>query len=155
MAILWFGVADWLVMTLPQLDGWNTVAVFDGQPVTGDQPTDYAWVGYAGEGEAGNWESLKAESGLSNAETGSVSVTLVCNTGNDPETALGELRARIAGLLEALDVRIRADQTLGGTLAANALVELTSGSVLPVQDAEGSALQVTFSVSYTCFSWRS
>lgn len=155
MAILWPAVCDWLITTLPALAGWSSVQVFDGQPVTGDSPLDYVTVGWVGEDSAGNWESLKAESGLHNEETGTVRCCLTCNTGDDVAVASAQVRTRLFDLLDTLDATLRADQTLGESLAANGLVELTAGQVIPVQDEQGTALQVVFAVSYTSASWRS
>lgn len=154
MAILWPHVVGWLTTALPVLPGWETVAVFDGQPVTGDSPADWLAVGWVDGDQAGVWESLKDETGLSNTEIGTVRCTLTCSTGDDVTVASAQVRGRLFGLLDTFDLQLRADQTLDGVLAANALVELTSGDVTPVQNEYGTGLQLVFTLSYTSYSWR-
>lgn len=145
MAIAWPHVIDYLREQLPQVDGWAAVAVFDGPPVTGDDPTDYATVGTPDDDSAGSFTQTWNEDGFHVNEEGGVRVELTCQTGDDDAAA--DVRLRAFGLVDALDVWLRKNQTLGGLLSQNATVLLASDGLRTVA-GRGTAQVVSLTVGY-------
>jgi hypothetical protein len=78
----WPLVLGRLLTLLPTLSGWTGVAVYDGPPVTGDAPTDYATVGFVvGEDFGGSFEIVDEPGGML-TENGTVRTEIVCVTGD-------------------------------------------------------------------------
>jgi hypothetical protein len=143
MATQWPVLKARLVELLPTLAGWPT-SVYDGPPVTGDNPTTYATVGYQfGQDEAGSFRHERHGNGFQVVETGDVRGELVCRSG-DSTTQAVEVEA--FGLLDALDAAIRADQTLG-VLPVASTTNL-SVSVAPEANQSGAVVRLRFSLEY-------
>jgi len=144
VATQWPVVHARLVALLPALAGWSAVQVFDGPPITGDTPNDYATVGYAlAEESAGTFSHERSGGGYQVEETGTVRCELVSLSG---QTDLTDVRARAFALMDALEESIRSDQTLGvmpqGSTAA---LEV---DVVPIQTDRGAQQRLPFTVRY-------
>lgn len=144
MATQWPLVVQRLVTLLPTLPGWSGVSVFDGPPVTGDDPNAWCTVGYISDDKAGNYTTTQHDDGFSRHETGEVRSEVVCNTGDDDLTIV---RARLFALLDAVDVAVRADRRLG-VLSAEG-TSTFAVEVMSVKDAQGTAQGATFTLHYT------
>lgn len=150
MSAAWPQIAGWLVTTLPTLSGWSTVTVYDGEPDTGDSPTDYATVGWTASGDtAGEFTEVTSEDGLFVAEQGHVFLDIVCQTG---DTDLASVRTRCFGLLEPLRALVKADATLGGLLSANGDVSIT-GQPLNIKNQAGVAQAIVVTFGYSTLVW--
>lgn len=144
MGAQWPKVVDWLIVTLPTLSGWDPVSVFDGPPVTGDNPSIYVTVGYVQDDVGGSYSQVQDPSGFQWQETGEVRCKFVCNSGDDD---LSVLRATAFSLADTFEASVRADRTLGGTLAPASDVS-TAVEVLSVQNATGAAQEFVFTLHY-------
>lgn len=144
MATQWPVLAARLVEVLPTLPGWEQVAVFDGQPVTGDVPTSYCTVGYAGlEESAGSYETARAGNGFQIEESGSVRCELVVSAG---DTDLTAVRTEAFALVDAIEAAIREDQRFG-VLPPASTTDLVV-DVVPFQSTAGAVQRLPFSVTY-------
>jgi len=144
MATQWPLVVHRLVTLLPTLPGWEQVVVFDGPPITGDDPNQWCTVGYIADDKAGNYTTTQHDDGFSRHETGEVRSEVVCNTGDDD---LAGVRGRMFALLDAVDAAVRADRRLG-VLSAEG-TSTFAVEVLSVKDAQGTAQGATFALHYT------
>jgi len=143
MATQWPVVHARLVALLPTLAGWPPF-VFDGPPVTGDDPQVYATVGYAfGFDGAGRFSQTRAGNGFQVEETGSVQCEVVSVTG-DVDLAL--MRSQAFALMDALDAELRRDQTLG--VLPQASTCSLSVDVVPAQATSGAVQRLPFSIDY-------
>lgn len=142
--IAWPSVVTALTGLLPTLPGFSGVEVYDGPPVTEDRPVDYVTVGYVEDDGAGNWETER-RSDYRVEERGEVACHFVSQSG-DPEDRAA-VRARAFALVDALDVALRDDQTLGGVLSADGTCTL-SADVDSVQNPSGSAQSVVVTIAY-------
>ena len=139
----WPQVVAAIVAKLPTLDGWSGVAVFDGEPVTGDNPSDYVTVGHVpGEDFAGSYEQA-TPTAWAVEESGTVRSRLV-STGGDVD--LTTRRTRAFALVDAWEAWVVSDPTLG-VLEPSSTASL-SVDVEPVQDSSGSAVGLIVTVSY-------
>lgn len=144
MASQWPVVHGRLVALLPTLPGWSGVPVYDGPPVTGDAPMRYVTVGFVNdEVSAGSFAHERAGNGFQVQETGNVRCELVTAIGT---ADLPEMRAAAFALLDALEVAIRADQTLGVLPAAS--TTSLEVDVIPTQSTSGAVQRLVFSVNY-------
>lgn len=144
MSAQWPNVLNWLTTTVPTLAGWSAVTVFDGPPVTGDNPFVYFTVGYVSGDQAGSYTQAQDPSGFQLQETGEVKCELVINNGDGSVPAA---RAQGFALLDAIEAAIRADRRLAGTLPPQSDVT-TAVDVLSVENAAGAAEAFVFTVHY-------
>lgn len=145
MATQWPLVAQHLVDLLPSLPGWDQVSVFDGPPITGDDPSNYCTVGYVEDDQAGTYTQVQDPDGFSRQEAGDVRSQLVCRTGDDDLTGM---RTLLFGLLDALDDHIRSDRRLDNVLSPQGTSELVV-DVLSVQTETGTAQTAVIALHYT------
>jgi hypothetical protein len=145
MAVAWPQVVDYLLATLPNLPSWASVAVFDGPPNTGDDPTDYCTVGYVSDDSAGTFLQSWNDDGFHVNEEGTIRLDITAQTGDD---TLSEVRTRAFVLFDELDDWLRRHQTLGGLLSTNATVLLASDGVNTESNAAGLAQTIVCSVGY-------
>jgi len=145
MAAQWPLIHARLVAVLPTLSGWPT-QVYDGPPVTGDNPTRYATVGYVfGEDGGGSFSTDTDGNGFQIVETGSVRGEIVATTG---AADLVTVRSQAFAMVDALEAYIRGDRTLGGVLSAQGTAVLQV-DVLPTQTTQGATQRLPFTVEYT------
>lgn len=144
MATQWPLVAQRLVALLPTLPGWDQVAVFDGPPITGDDPPFYCTVGYVEDDQSGNYTTTQDPNGFQRIEAGEVRSQLVCRTGEDD---LAGMRTQAFALTDALDAAIRADRRLG-VLSPQGTSDLVV-DVLSVQNEAGTAQALVIALHYT------
>jgi len=143
--IAWPGVVGYLLTTLPTLPGWSAVDVYDGEPVTGSDPTDWVSVGYITDDHGGTFTRNNNPDGSGVDEVGDVRCDLTCQSG---DSGLADVRARAFTLASALDRHLNADRTLGGVLSQNGTTTLTVG-VLSIEAPTGVAQSLSLTVSYT------
>jgi hypothetical protein len=145
MSAQWPRVAGWLSTTLPTLPAWAGVTVFAGEPNTGDTPAVYATIGYVPDSfGAGSYSSAQTPDGARLGETGQVRSLIVASSG-DTDTA--QYVADVFALVDALEVLIRADRTLGGTLSLDSQVSVEVG-VNSVENLLGTAASLLVIVHY-------
>lgn len=145
MAAQWPLIVAHLVELLPTLPGWDQVTVFDGPPITGDDPPSYATVGYVENDQAGTYTQVQDPDGFSRQEGGDVRSQLVCRTGDDD---LAGMRTLLFSLVDALDDHIRADRRLDGVLSPQGTSELVV-DVLSLQTETGTAQTAVIALHYT------
>jgi hypothetical protein len=151
MAAAWPAVVAKLVEHVPVLmaatDGWDDGVVYDGEPVTGDAPTEYVTVGYVeGEDFGGSYEQTRnGEGGWQGAleESGTVRSELVSWTGDND---IPGMRARAFALVDAWEAWVSSDETLG-VLGPSSISSLAV-DVQPIQNANGSAQRLTVTLTY-------
>ena len=143
--IAWPGVVGYLLATLPTLPGWGAVLVFDGEPVTGDDPNDWASVGYITDDHGGSFVRNNNPDGSGVDEVGTVRCDLTCQSGDEGLTAV---RARAFALASTLDRKLNNDRTLGGVLSQNGTTTLTV-DVLSIEAPDGVAQSLSLTVAYT------
>lgn len=147
MSAAWPRVVNRLVSHLPTLPGWSQVAVYDGQPVTGDTPTAFVTVGFvASEDFAGSYEQTRnGDGGWQGAlqESGTVRSELICLTG---DVDLPGERADAFTLVDAWEAWVSADETLG-VLGPSSTSSLAV-DVQPQQTTGGSVQRLTVTLSY-------
>lgn len=144
MSAAWPVLIDRLVSLLPTLPGWAGVEVYDGPPVTADDPTDYVTVGYVvGEDFGGTYEQSRGLDGCMLEESGTIRSELVCQTG---EVDLPSVRARAFLLVDAWEAEIARDKSLG-VLAPSSTSSL-SVDVAPAQTTSGAVQRLTVTLSY-------
>ncbi|GAC1374656.1 MAG: hypothetical protein NVSMB4_02320 [Acidimicrobiales bacterium] len=144
MSAQWPKVVNRLLTLLPTLPGWSGVTLFDGPPVTGDNPNLFATIGYVKDDQAGNYTSTQHDDGFNRHETGEVKCELVVNSG-DP--GLSGVRAQAFALMDALDASLRSDRRMG-VLSPEGTSTLVV-DVLSITDPAGTAQALTFAVHYT------
>lgn len=143
MNTVWGRFADRAVALLPDLPGWAQVTVYDGAVSDKSFPSSFVTVGFVEDEDfSGSFEPVPALGDLEE-ETGSLRSELVCQTGDD---ALSVVRARAFALVDALKAEMRRDPTLG--LEGVSSVALAV-DVLPVQNANGTAVRLALTLSYT------
>jgi len=146
MAAAWPAVVARLLVLMPTLPGWTTIEVFDGHPVTADPTLDYITVGYTtSDDNGGQFVQVRNTDGWSTDEVGDVRCHLACQAG---DTDLSAVRARAFTYVESLRKALHDDQTLGGTLSANATIELAV-DVISVQGSNGVAQSLLLQVRYS------
>jgi hypothetical protein len=148
MAAQWPLVAERLVALLPTLPGWSGVEVFDGPPVTGETPAQYATVGYVSDEHAGTYNTTLGPNGQQTVETGQVISQLVCATGDSDEgdVEVSSMRSQAFALMDALDAEIRRDRRLG-VLSQEGTTDLAV-DVLSVSNRQGTACSLVFTLTY-------
>lgn len=132
---MWPLVVERLVALLPTLDGWASVRVFDGPPVTSETPEAYCTVGFVVDEDAsGGFEHELSRDGFFLFETGTVRCELVTQTG---AVDLPSMRARGFALVDQITAAITADHTLGvlspdgtATLAVDVQSEQTTAGAV-------------------------
>jgi hypothetical protein len=135
-------VLDRLVALLPTLPNWAGVVVYDGPPLTQDDPLDFVTVGYVdGEDFGGTFEPVPGLGDLWE-EAGTVRSEIVSQTGDDD---IAGRRARAFALFNAWQAAVQADQTLGGVVSSAGL----SADLQPVQNVGGSAVRLAVTLTYT------
>lgn len=143
MNTVWGHVVDRLVELLPSLPGWSQVTVYDGAVSDSSFPSSFVTVGFVtDEDVSGSFEPVPVLGDLVE-EAGSVRSELVCQTGDD---GLSTVRARAFGLVDSLQAKLQADSTMG--VAGVSSVAL-SVDVLPVQNANGTAVRLALDLAYT------
>lgn len=138
-------VVSRLVDLLPQLEGWSEVTVYDGPPVTADNPDAYVTVGFVvGEDFAGSYEQTRNGDiqGLLE-ETGSVRSELVCLTG---DVDLVSMRAQAFALVNTLEAEVSRDETLG--VLSPATSSSLAVDVQPLQTTGGAEIRLVVTLSY-------
>ncbi len=145
MAAQWPRVLDRLVVILNTLPSWVDVQVIDGLPISADVLTDCVTVGYVSDDNSGNYTLNQDPSGFQWVEVGVIRSELSCVNG---DSNLATMRARMFGLLDALEESVRADRTLGGVLSPQGTAELVV-DVRSVQDISGAEQSVVFCRNYT------
>lgn len=148
MAAQWPLITAKLLQILPTLSGWANVPVYDGPPVTGDDPPDYATVGYTGPSDphAGNYQTHQDASGGQWVEQGIIRCHLTCQSGDAQE--LPVVRARAFALSDAFEAYVRNDRRLGGVLSQGSSCDLTV-DVEPVENADGVAQSLYLTLQYS------
>lgn len=144
MAVLWPAVYAWELAALPTLPGWSDVAVYDGPPVTGDDPEWYVTVGWVNDPEAGTWQRQRAPSGMEMLEEGDIRSTLTCQTG---DVDLASMRTKAFDLINEFAATVEVDRSLGGILPPQSEVSVAA-TVQSIQNPQGSAQSVTFALHY-------
>jgi hypothetical protein len=139
----WPSVVARLVELLPTLSGWESVAVFDGPPVTGDNPLQYATVGFVADDHAGTYTTTLGPNGQQTVETGTVNSQLVCRTG---DTDVPSMRSQAFALMDALDAEVSRDRRLG-VLSQEGTTDLAV-DVLADQTGDGTAVSLAFTLTY-------
>lgn len=132
-----------LVAHLPTLPGWSGVSVYDGEPVTGDDPSEYVTVGFVpGEDFAGSYEQSRPGS-HDVEEIGSVRSQLVSTSG---DVDLAGRRAAVFALVDAWEQWLTADPTMGVLFPSS--VATLAVDVEPVQNDQGSAVRAVVTLNY-------
>lgn len=152
--IAWPRIVDWLVASVPTVDGWADVRVFDGPQVSGDEPLQAFTVGHvpsgpSGDVQAGSYVRQRNTDGYLTDETGDVRSALVCRTGTTGD--LAAQRGIAFALVDSLESFIRADRTLGGLLSANGTADL-EGEVQSVAVADETLQTVVVTLRYYTFT---
>jgi len=145
MATQWPLIAERLLGLLPTLSGWTDVQVFDGPPVTGDIPADYATVGYVSDSQAGTYSLMQDDDGFQWGETGTIRSQLTCVTGD--EDGLADCRTRAFALMDSVETYVRSDRTLGGVISPAGTSQLDV-EVVSMQSGNGSGQTVVFTLTY-------
>jgi hypothetical protein len=149
MAAQWPRIVSGLVALLPTLTGWSGVSVFDGAPITADDPLDYCTVGFvnavATDDVAGSYMTSQDPDGFQIQETGQIRCQITVQTGN--VDTMSAMRSAMFALTDALDAAIRLDRTLGGLLAPASDVSLAV-DVQSIQNQGGTAQSAVFTVHY-------
>jgi len=144
MTTQWPVLRAGLVTLLPTLPGWSGVAVYDGQPLAGDQTTSYAAVGYVdGDPTAGSFTQTPDGSGFFDTESGEVRSELFVGTGDDD---LPGVITTAFGLVDALKDYLRQDRT-AGVLPKGSTTSLAADVQTGKDSGVGVLLVLT--VSYT------
>lgn len=144
MAAAWPVIVDRLVVVLPTLAGWAGVPVYDGPPVTGEDPPDFVTVGYvAGEDFGGSYEQTPPAGPWLIEETGTIRSQIVCSTGG---VDLPAMRARAFALADAWQAWVTSDPTLG-VLNPSSTAALAV-DVEPVQTTNGAVQRLVVTLTY-------
>lgn len=152
MTAAWPHVVNWLTQNFPTITGIDPSAVFDGHPVTGDNPTTYATVGYSTASDVpGQFTQVDALDGVGIDEVGHVVCDLVVNSGED---ALSVVRVAAFALFDLIRAAVKANPTLDGVLSANGTVSVTCNPLYAL-NAKGVAQGLVLTVSYTTIVWPS
>lgn len=140
----WPQVYTGLLSLLPTLPELSEVAIFDGQPVSNDNPMVWITVGFRTDDGAGAYTVEHDPSGGGWVETGTVLCHVASNAGDtDPSVA----RDAAFGYVAAWQKALESDQTLGGVLTVGSVITL-GVQVLGVQNEQGSATGLLVTVNY-------
>jgi hypothetical protein len=145
MAAQWPLVRAWLVATIPTLPGLSDVVVYAGPPVTGDNPHRYVTVGFVTDDHGGQYQKLQTDDGTVWQEVGEVRCQIVAQDGG---TDVAVTQADAFAIADALEVVVRADRRLGGTLSPEGTSEWAT-EVHSVTDPNGVATALVHSLRYT------
>lgn len=146
MAAQWPRVKGWLAAAIPTLPGLEDVLVYAGPPVAaGNSAPRYVTVGYTAGDKGGSYQIVQADGGIGWEEIGEVRTAIVAQAGDsDPSIAEADAFA----VADAIDRVIRADHTLGGTLAAwgtaESIIEVDS-----IANPNGTATELVHVLRYT------
>lgn len=148
----WPHVVDWLYTNMPAVTGLDAKVIFDGHPVTGDDPDSYVTVGYSTASDVpGQFTQIDGPDGLGVEEAGHVFCDVVVNSGN--EGVSGPRTAAFA-LYDKVRAYVKADPTLGGLLSVNSTVSVTCDP-LYAENSQGVAQGLVLTVGYTTVVWPS
>lgn len=139
----WPQVLARLVAHLPTLPGWQNVAVYDGQPVTGDNPGTFVTVGFVeGEDFAGSYEQTRPTA-WDVEEAGTIRSRLIATAG---DVDIAARRAQVFALADEWEKWVTANPTLG-VLNPSSSADLAV-DVEPVQNSAGSAVALIVTLTY-------
>ena len=145
MATQWPRVKAWMVATIPTLPGLADVLVTNGPETSGDAPNRYVQVGFVTDDNAGTYQQSLAYDGTVTQEVGELRSEIVAQAGDaDPSIAEADCFA----IADALDMVIRADHTLGGTLSRDGFAE-TTVEVKSEANEYGTATALVYVLRYT------
>jgi hypothetical protein len=140
----WAAVHAGLLTLLPSLPAFANVPVYDGAPVTNDNPTAWVTVGWLDADQAGSYAMERDPSGFGTLEIGDVVCHLASNAGDtDPSVA----RNAAFALVSAWQHAHENDQTLGGVLTVGSVLTLST-QIVGRQNGQGSATELLVSVHY-------
>jgi hypothetical protein len=146
--MMWPQIVNWHVQNLPTITG--IANVYDGPPVTGDEPNQYIVVGATATGDTGgDAAQTYGEDGFGLYEDGTILCDVVAQTG---DVDVATMRTQAFALVDSWNAALRADRTLGGLMNPNNNIELTV-TPIPVQNNQGSAVRLLVTVSYHCEIW--
>ena len=142
----WPTVKAALAAGAESLPAFSDAVVYDGPQATNDAPLKFFEVGFVNdENNAGTYERSLAYDGAVWSEVGEVRSTITANAGDsDPSIA----EADAFGMADALDGWIRDDPTLGKVISPDSEVR-TSVDVLSISNANGTATQLVYVLTYT------
>jgi hypothetical protein len=134
--------------TLPTLDGWDGVAVYEGAAVRGDDVTEWVTLGYVA-GVDGPTISLEpAPAGQSQTrEAGTIACQLI-SAGPDVPT----VRGRVFDLIASWSSWLAADRDLGGVLLSTTDLHLSVDLALATTRA-GATGNATVSITYAATTY--
>jgi hypothetical protein len=130
------------------------VAVIDGAPDVDNLPGEFLCIGYSRDEEEASVDGSSTDEGdRTSSETYQVHCILSVATGDTGPGQVAARRARCSALFTAFASGLRADPTLGGTLAAGATALLGTFSWIYGPSVQGGTyseveFDVTVSASY-------
>lgn len=132
-------LVDGLTLTITR-NATHELPVSFGAPMNED--ASFIAVGYSGEGDPVDGTTEWASIGrLAQEESYSIDCTIFVNSG---DTDLSTRVTEAYGYLAAITTGLAADYTLGGRCR---VAQVARHSLSPVQDADGSAVTLTFTVA--------
>jgi len=144
--IAWPLVKAWIAETAPTLPAFSGAHVLTGLPTTRSSAAKYLVVGAVMEEDnAGSYQRSPAYDGTVWTETGEVRSMIVAQSGQGDDS---DNEAAAFAMIEALDEAAHADNTLGGVLSAETLIE-TSVDVLAISNLRGTATALVHVLRYT------
>lgn len=142
---LWPALCTGLASTLAARTAFASAKVYDGVPNSEDTG-DFLAVGWVdGQDQAGSYTQELGGSGAFLTETGDIQCQIEATSGEDDLTSA---RTRAFALADDAVAAIGLDRTVGGLLPQGSSCD-TSVTVLPQQDADGSAQVLVLTFTYT------
>lgn len=142
----WPDVYAALLAKLPTLDAFSGVEVFDGLPLTGEDPDNWVSIGFVTDEGAGAFQQSPDPSGFATTEVGDIRCHLASNVRDSGD--LAATRRTVFALFAAWQEWLFADQTMGGALPTGSVIDL-SAQVQAHQDGNaGSASGLIVTVTY-------
>lgn len=141
----WDRVVEKLVALIPTLTPATVdLLVYDGQPISGDEPAHFVTVGYVSDDTGGTFAQQRDDNGFSMIEAGDVRCQFVSQTGDG---MVAGIRRDVFDLVGELQAYILASQTLDGVLSQDGNCSLSS-EVRSELDDQGSAQSLVLTFHY-------
>jgi hypothetical protein len=145
----WTDVYQGLLTLLPSLPAFAGVPVYDGRPISQDNPAAWVTVGFVIDDTAGQFAQVRDTSDFATIETGDIKCHLVAVDGG---TDLPATRSKAFGLLAAWQAALEGDPTIGGAIPDGSVITLTT-AVLDPQNQQGSATSLLVTVNYQTLTY--
>lgn len=140
----WPDVYAALLAGLPTLPAFVSIPVYDGEPVSQENPPQWVTIGFVTDEGAGTFQQTADPSGFGTVEVGEIRCHIAANAGDIDMTIT---RAQAFALFGAWQAWVFNNPTLDGRVPGCQVLNLAA-QVETAQNSQGSASGLIVTVSY-------